>query len=134
MRYMITSKNLTKSSLNFFDLEPLLTHSPSSTLLIKLETLISLLKSSIPSIITYYLIFFFLGILAPDFLAVSKAIATACFCGFPCSISVFMFLLMVFLLFPFDNGIYPLCFHMCLKLQPNNPVHAKDNVQHYESH
>jgi hypothetical protein len=51
---------------------------------------------------------FFLGIFAPDSLALLKAIATACFWFLPCSISVFMFLEIVFLLLPDFKGIYDL--------------------------
>jgi len=44
------------------------------------------------------------------FLATDKAMATACFCGFPDFISLDMFLLMVFCEYPFFNGMELLVF------------------------
>lgn len=46
--------------------------------------------------------YFFLPLLLP---ALLRAIATACFCGFPCFISVLIFCEITFLLEPFFSGI-----------------------------
>lgn len=55
-------------------------------------------------------VYFFFGILAPDFRATLRAIATACFLGLPASISVRMLELTAFLLFPLESGIIgPFC-------------------------
>jgi len=50
------------------------------------------------------LIFFFFGILAPDFRAMSSAIATACLRGRPALISDAIFLEIVFRDLPFFSG------------------------------